>query len=89
MISGVRVFVTRLVVGSLDLAEPKFECGSPTALTLVTVIEAHQAEEDGAFCEVSSETAPPRVPLSRLVRGAGNLQYPVPDCQRSGPQTYE
>jgi hypothetical protein len=89
VISGGRVFVTRFVVGPFDLAEPELESGSPTTLTLMTVVEAHQAEEDGAFCEVGSETAPPRVPLSGLVRRAGNLQYPVPDCQGNGPQTYE
>jgi hypothetical protein len=83
------VFVTRFVVRPLDLSESELESGSPTALTLVTVIKTHQAEEDRAFGEVRSETAPPGVPLARLVRRAGNLQYPVPDCQRSGPQTYE
>jgi hypothetical protein len=89
MVNRVCVFVTRFIVGSFDLSEPELECGSPTALAFVTVVKAHQAEENGAFCQVSSESAPPRVPLSGLVRRAGDLQYPVPDCQRSGPQTYE
>ena len=83
------MFVTRFVVRTLDLPESEFESGSPTALTLVSVIKTHQAEEDGALGEIRSETAPPGVPLSRLVRRAGDLQYPMPDCQRSGPQTYE
>jgi hypothetical protein len=89
VISGVRVFVARLVVSPFDLAEPEFEGGSPTALAFVPVVEANQAKKNGAFGKVRSETAPPRVPLSRLVRRPGNLQYPVPDCQRSGPQTCE
>jgi hypothetical protein len=89
VVSRVRVFVTRFVVSPFDLAESELESGSPTALTFVSVVEAHQADEDGAFCEVGSKTAPPRVPFPRLVRRAGNLQYPVPDCQRSGPQTYD
>jgi hypothetical protein len=89
VISRGRMFVTRLVVSPLDLTEAEFESGSPTALTLVPVVEANKAEEDGAFGEVRPKSAPPGVPLSGLVRRAGNLQYPVPDCQRSGPQTCE
>lgn len=89
VISRVRMFVTRFVVSPLDLSETEFESWSPAALTLVPVVEAHDANEDGAFGEVRSETAPPGVPLSGLVRRTGDLQYPVPDCQRSGPQTCE
>jgi hypothetical protein len=89
VISRVRMFVARLVVGPFDLSESEFESGSPTALTLVSMVEADNADEDGAFSEVRSETTPPGVPLTGLVRRAGNLQYPMPDCQRSGPQTCE
>jgi hypothetical protein len=89
VISRGRMFVTRFIVSSFDFSEPKFESGSPTALALMSVVEADQAEEDRAFGEVRSETAPPGVPFSGLFCRAGNLQYPVPNCQRSGPQTCE
>ena len=83
------MFAARLVVRPFDFPESKFEGRSPTALTFVPVVDADDADKDGTLGEVRSKTAPPRVPLSRLVRRAGDLQYPVPNCQRSGPQTCE
>ncbi len=86
VISGVGVFVTCFVMSPFDLAEAKFERGAPTALTFVAMVEAHQANKNRPFGEVCSETAPPRVPFSGLVRRTGNLQYPVPDCHRVAPK---
>jgi hypothetical protein len=89
VISGGGVFATGLIVRAFNFSETELEGGSPATLTFVAVIDADNADEDGTLGQVRSETAPPGVPLPGLVRRAGNLQYPVPDCQRSGLQTFE
>jgi hypothetical protein len=87
VINFVGVFVTRFIVSPFYFAEPEFEGGSPTGVALVTVIEPHDAEKDCTFGEVGTEATPERVPLSGLIGDARHLQYPVPYCQPSGPQT--
>lgn len=83
----VRVFVTRFVVGTFHFAESELQSRSPTGVALMTVVQPDDAEKDGALSEISTETAPKRVPLPGLIGHACHLQYPVPNCQRSGPQT--
>jgi hypothetical protein len=85
----IRMLVARFIVGTLDFSKSTLKRRSPTALALMTVIEPNNAEEDGAFGEVCSESAPERVPLARFIGDAGYLKYPVPDCQKNAPRAKE
>jgi hypothetical protein len=83
----IRVLMTRFIVRPLDFSKSTLECWSPAALTLVTVVQPNNADEDGALGKVRAESAPERVPLTGLVGDTGNLQYPVPERKQNGPQT--
>jgi hypothetical protein len=60
----VRVLVARFVVRAANLSKSTLQRGSPAALTLMTVIQPDNADEDGTFSKVGAESAPERVPLS-------------------------
>jgi hypothetical protein len=85
----VRVLMARFVVRSTDFSKSTLQGGAPTTLTLMTVVEPDDADEDGAFGKVGAESAPERVPLTRFIGDAGYLQYPVPDCQKNAPRVKE
>jgi len=85
MVLIVGVFVARFVVRSLDPTKATLEGGSPTALALVTTIKRHDAQKDGTFSEVRAESAPERVPTTRFIVRAGDLQEPVPNCDHDTP----
>jgi hypothetical protein len=85
MIVFIRVFVARFVVSPRYAPQPTFESWPPATLTLVAVIQADDADKYRAFGEVSAKPAPKRVPLARLISGAGDLQNPVPHCNHCAP----
>jgi hypothetical protein len=85
MVLVVGVFVTGFVMRPLNTPETTLQRGSPATLTLVTTIKRHDAQEDGAFSEVSTESAPERVPSARFVVCAGDLQEPMPNCDHDTP----
>jgi hypothetical protein len=60
----VRMFVARFIVCPFDFSKSALERGSPAALTLVTVVQPDNAEEDGTLGKVSTDSAPERVPLT-------------------------
>jgi hypothetical protein len=64
VVTFVRVPVTCFVVRPSNFSKPALQRGSPAALTLMTVVQPDNADEDRALSKVGAESAPERIPLA-------------------------
>jgi len=85
VVLGRRVFVTRFIVGALDLAETAFEDQTGATLALIALVDGPDGPEEQEVGNGTAKARPKSVPRATLVIGPREGQKPVNDDHRLAP----